>query len=159
VRIGFLLAGILVAVMVNAGLHGPASPGATPNLAVTGTVAVIVLAVLGRAAWAFRPARLLLVGKRTLHTPDRRDLRPRAERARAMGFRGLAMSWATQAMVLCLLPVLAGLALELAHGHHWELLTFAGMSLLAGFLFQFQVAGAVRQAVDDPELRARYGSR
>jgi cbb3-type cytochrome oxidase subunit 3 len=159
VRIGFLLAGILVAVMVNAGLHGPASPGATPNLAITGTVAVIVLAVLGLAAWAFRPARLLLVGKRALHTPDRRDLRPRAERARAMGFRGLAMSWATQAMVLCLLPVLAGLALELAHGHHWELLTFAGMSLLAGFLFQFQVAGAVRQAVDDPELRARYGSR
>jgi cbb3-type cytochrome oxidase subunit 3 len=159
VRIGFLLAGILVAVMVNAGLHGPASPGATPNLAITGTVAVIVLVVLGLAAWAFRPARLLLVGKRALHTPDRRDLRPRAERARAMGFRGLAMSWATQAMVLCLLPVLAGLALELAHGHHWELLTFAGMSLLAGFLFQFQVAGAVRQAVDDPELRARYGSR
>ncbi len=158
VRIGFLFAGILVAVMVNAGLHGTNPPGASPNLAVTGTVAVAVLAVLGLAAWAFRPARLLLVGKRALNSLDRRELRPRAERARAMGFRGLAMTWATQALVLCLLPALAGLALELAHGHDWELLVFAGMSLLAGFLFQFQVAGAVRQAVDDPELRARYGS-
>ena len=31
--------------------------------------------------------------------------------------------------------------------------------LLAGFVFQLQVAGAVRLAVDDPELRASYGSR
>jgi hypothetical protein len=38
-------------------------------------------------------------------------------------------------------------------------LTFAGISLLAGFVFQRQVAGAVRLAVDDPELRASYGSR
>jgi hypothetical protein len=159
VRIGFLLAGILVAVMVNAALHGAGSSGTSPNLAVTGVVAAIVLGVLGLAAWAFRPARLLLVGKRALHSPDRRQLQPRAERARAMGFRGLAMTWATQAMVLCFLPALAGLALELAHGNDWELLAFTGMSLLAGLLFQFQVAGAVRQAVDDPELRARYGSR
>jgi uncharacterized membrane protein YdfJ with MMPL/SSD domain len=159
VRIGFLFAGILVAVMVNAALHGGVAAGTSPNLAVTGTVAAIVMAVLGLAAWAFRPARLLLVGKRALHTPDRRELQPRAERARAMGFRGLAMSWASQAMLLCFLPAVAGLALELAHGAHWELLAFAGMSLLAGFLFQFQVAGAVRRAVNDPELRARYGSR
>jgi hypothetical protein len=159
VRIGFLFAGILVTVMVNAGLHGTTMASASPNLAVTGTIAAVVLAVLGLAAWAFRPARLLLVGKRALQTPDRRELRPRAERARAMGFRGLAMTWATQAMVLCLLPAVAGLALGLAHGSHWELLAFAGVSLVAGFLFQLLVAGAVRQAVDDPELRARYGSR
>ena len=41
VRIGFLLAGILVAVMVNAVLHGVASSGTSPNLAVTGIVAGI----------------------------------------------------------------------------------------------------------------------
>ncbi len=158
IRFGFLLAGILVAAMVNAGLHGAADPR-TPNLAVTGIVAGIVLAVLGVAGWAFRPARLLSVGKRALSTLDQRELRPRVERARAMGFRGLAMTWATQAMVLCFLPAVAGLALELAHGNDWELLGFAGMSLVAGFLFQLQVTGAVRQAVDDPDLRARYGSR
>ncbi len=159
VRMGFLLAGILVTVMVNAGLHGTTAPATSPNLTITGVVGAVVLVVLGLAAWAFRPARLLLVGKRALRSPDRRELQPRAERARAMGFRGLAMTWATQAMVLSFLPALAGLALELAHGARWELLAFAGMSLLAGFLLQFQVAGAVRQAVDDPELRARYGSR
>ncbi len=158
VRVGFLFAGMVVAVMVNAALH-TALTGTSPNLAITGMVAAVVLAVLGLAAWAFRPARLLLVGKRALRTPDRRELQPRAERARAMGFRGLAMTWATQAMVLCFLPALAGLVLELAHGVDWELLAFAGMSLLAGFLFQYQVAGAVRRAVDDPELRARYGPR
>jgi uncharacterized membrane protein YdfJ with MMPL/SSD domain len=159
VRMGFLLAGILVAVMVNAGLQGAVSPASSPNLTVTGVVAGIVLLVVGLAAWAFRPDRLLLLGKRALDAPDRRELRPRAERARAMGFRGLAMTWATQAMLLSFLPALAGLALELAHGVRWELLAFAGISLLAGFLLQFQVAGAVRRAVDDPELRARYGSR
>lgn len=158
VRIGFLLAGILVAAMVNASIHSKVA-GASPNLAVTGIVAVVVLAILGVAGWAFRPARLLSVGKKALNTLDRRELRPRAERARAMGFRGLAMTWASQAMVLSFLPALAGLALELAHGDHWELLAFAGMSMIAGFLLQLQVAGAVRQAVDDPEMRARYGSR
>lgn len=158
VRIGFLLAGILVAAMVNAAIHSQV-PGASPNLPVTGIVAVVVLAILGVAGWAFRPARLLSVGKKALNTLDRRELRPRAERARAMGFRGLAMTWASQAMVLSFLPALAGFALELAHGDHWELLAFAGMSMIAGFLLQLQVAGAVRQAVDDPEMRARYGSR
>lgn len=158
VRIGFLLAGILVAAMVNASIHSKVA-GASPNLAVTGIVAVVMLAILGVAGWAFRPARLLSVGKKALNTLDRRELRPRAERARAMGFRGLAMTWASQAMVLSFLPALAGLALELAHGDHWELLAFAGMSMIAGFLLQLQVAGAVRQAVDDPEMRARYGSR
>jgi hypothetical protein len=39
------------------------------------------------------------------------------------------------------------------------MLAFAGISLIAGFLLQLQIAGAVRQAVDDPEMRARYGSR
>ncbi len=167
VRIGFLLAGILVAAMVNAGVHGEAA-GGTPNLAVTGIVGVVVLGILGAAGWAFRPARLLSVGKKALNTLDQRELRPRAERARAMGFRGLAMTWAGQAMVLSFLPALAGLALELVHGDHWEqlvhgdhweLLAFAGMSMVAGFLLQLQVAGAVRQAVDDPDMRARYGSR
>jgi predicted phage tail protein len=118
-----------------------------------------VLVILGLACWAFRPDRLLSVGKKALNTLDQRELRPRAERARAMGFRGLAMSWAGQAMVLSFLPALAGLALELAHGDHWEMLAFAGISLIAGFLLQLQIAGAVRQAVDDPEMRARYGSR
>lgn len=159
VRIGFLLGGILVAAMVNAGVHGRPAGGGTPNLGVTGIVGVVVLGILGVAGWAFRPARLLSVGKKALNTLDQRELRPRAERARAMGFRGLAMTWAGQAMVLCFLPALAGLALELAHGDDWELLAFAGTSLVAGFLLQLQVAGAVRQAVDDPEMRARYGSR
>jgi hypothetical protein len=158
VRIGFLLAGILVAVMVNAGIHSDGT-GSTPNLTVTGIVGVVVLAILGVAGWAFRPARLLSVGKKALNTLDQRELRPRAERARAMGFRGLAMTWAGQAMVLSFLPALAGLTLDLAHGDRWELLAFAGMSMIAGFLLQLQVAGAVRQAVDDPEMRARYGSR
>lgn len=159
VRIGFLLAGILVAAMVNAGVHGQSAGGGTPNLAVTGIVGAVVLGILAVAGWAFRPARLLSVGKKALNTLDQRELRPRAERARAMGFRGLAMTWAGQAMVLCFLPALAGLALELAHGDDWELLAFAATSLVAGFLLQLQVAGAVRQAVDDPEMRARYGSR
>ena len=158
VRIGFLLGGILVAALVNAASHGSPA-GGTPNLAVTGIVGAIVLAILGVAYWAFRPDRLLSVGKKALNTLDQRELRPRAERARAMGFRGLAMSWAGQAMVLSFLPALAGLALALAHGDHWEMLAFAGISVIAGFLLQLQIAGAVRQAVDDPEMRARYGSR
>jgi hypothetical protein len=158
VRIGFLLAGILVAALVNAASHSQPAGGA-PDLMVTGIVAAIVLAILGLAYWAFRPDRLLSVGKKALNTLDQRELRPRAERARAMGFRGLAMSWAGQAMVLSFLPALAGLALELTHGDHWEMLAFAGISLIAGFLLQLRIAGAVRQAVDDPEMRARYGSR
>ena len=133
VRVAFLLAGMVVAVMVNA--------------------------VLGGAWLALRPARLLTVGKRALAHPDPRQRRPRAERARAIGFRGLAMGWAGQAMVFGLLPAFAGLVLELLYDHQWELLAFAGISLLAGFVFQLQVAGAVRLAVDDPELRASYGSR
>jgi hypothetical protein len=52
-----------------------------------------------------------------------------------------------------------GLILESLHGHSWELLTFAAVSLLAGFVFQREVSDAVRLAVDDPELRASYGSR
>ena len=57
-----------------------------------------------------------------------------------------------------LVPALAGLLLELLHGRQWELLVFAAASLLAGFFFQLQVTGAVRRAVDDPDLRASYGS-
>ena len=163
VRVAFLLAGMVVAVMVNAGLNGPGGPsapaGPIAGTAVTGVVAVAVLAVLGGAWLALRPSRLLVAGKRALDHPDPRLRRPRAERARAIGFRGLAMGWAGQALVFGLLPVFAGLVLELLHDRQWELLAFAGISLLAGFVFQLQVAGAVRLAVDDPELRASYGSR
>ena len=62
-------------------------------------------------------------------------------------------------LVLARREGLEGLILELLYHRQWHLLTFAGISLLAGFVFQLQVAGAVRLAVDDPELRARYGSR
>jgi MFS family permease len=162
VRVAFLFAGMLVAVMVNAGLNRLAVAPPPDRLAggsVTAVVAVLVLAVMLGAAWALRPARLLLVGKRALLHPDPRQRRPRAERARAMGFRGLAMAWAGQALLFGLLPAFAGLVLELLHGWRWELLAFAGVSLLAGFVYQLQVTGAVRLAVDDPELRASYGSR
>jgi len=163
VRIAFLLAGMVVAVMVNAGLNGLGGPSA-PALPITGTavtavVAVAMLAVLGGAWLALRPARLLVAGKRALDHPDPRLRRPRAERARAIGFRGLAMGWASQALVFGLLPAFTGLVLELLYDRQWQLLTFAGVSLLAGFVFQLQVAGAVRLAVDDPDLRASYGSR
>jgi hypothetical protein len=163
VRVAFLLAGMLVAVIVNAGLNrlaGSSVPvGGTVGLALSAVVAVVLVVVLLGAAWALRPARLLLVGKRALDHPDPRQRRPRAERAKAIGFRGLAMGWASQALVVGLLPALAGLVLELLHGRRWELLAFAAASLLAGFIYQLQVTGAVRLAVDDPELRASYGSR
>jgi hypothetical protein len=164
VRVAFLFAGMVVAVMVSAGLNalGDAGAVAAPaggGVAVTAVVAVAVLAVLLGAWLALRPARLLVAGKRALDHPDPRRRRPRAERARAIGFRGLAMGWASQALVFGLLPVFAGLVLELLYDRQWELLAFAGVSLLAGFVFQLQVAGAVRLAVDDPELRASYGSR
>jgi len=163
VRVAFLLAGMLVAVIVNAGLNrlagSPATVAGTFGLPLSAVVAVVVVAILLGAAWALRPARLLMVGKRTLDHPDPRQRRPRAERARAIGFRGLAMGWASQALVVGLLPALAGLVLELLHGGRWELLAFAAASLLAGFVYQLQVTGAVRLAVDDPELRASYGSR
>ena len=163
VRIAFLLAGMVVAVMVNAGLNGLGGPSATvervAGVAVTAVVAVAVLAVLVGAWLALRPTRLLVAGKRALDHPDPRLRQPRAERARAIGFRGLAMGWAGQALVFGLLPAFTGLVLELLYDRQWELLTFAGISLLAGFVFQLQVAGAVRLAVDDPELRASYGSR
>ena len=162
-RAAFLLAGMLVALVVNAGFNRlagspPAAAGAV-GLPVSAVVAVMVLAVLLGAAWALRPARLLVAGKRALDHPDPRQRRPRAERARAIGFRGLAMGWAGQALVVGLLPAFAGLVLELLHGRRWELLAFAAASLLAGFVYQLQVAGAVRLAVDDPDLRASYGSR
>ena len=163
VRVAFLLAGMVVAVMVNAGLNGLGGPSAAAApvtaLAVTGVVAVAVLAVLVGAWLALRPDRLLLAGKRALDHPDPRLRRPRAERARAIGFRGLAMGWAGQALVFGLIPAFAGLVLELLYDRDWQLLAFAGVSLLAGFVFQLQIAGAVRQAVDDPDLRASYGSR
>jgi hypothetical protein len=168
VRVAFLFAGMVVAVMVNAGLNGlggpsvavaPVAVAPVAGVAVSAVVAVAVLAVLFGAWLALRPARLLVAGKRALDHPDPRLRRPRAERARAIGFRGLAMGWASQALVFGLLPAFAGLALELLYDRQWELLAFAAISLLAGFVFQLQVAGAVRLAVDDPDLRASYGSR
>jgi hypothetical protein len=163
VRVAFLLAGMLVAAIVNAGLNrltdSPAPVAGTAGLPVTAVVGVVVLAVLLGAARALRPSRLLLAGKRALQHPDPRLRRPRAERAKAIGFRGLAMGWAGQALVIGLLPAFAGLVLELLHGRRWELLVFAAASLLAGFFYQLQVTGAVRLAVDDPDLRASYGSR
>jgi hypothetical protein len=159
VRIGFLFAGILVAAMVHAGLTRLAGDRVGGGaLAVTAAVAVIVVALMGVAAWALRPSRLLVVGKQALVAPDPRERRPRAERARAMGFRGLAMSWAGQAVVLGMVPASAGLVLQVLHGAAWELLVFAGLSLLAGFVFQHEVSDAVRRAVDDPELRDSYGA-
>jgi hypothetical protein len=161
VRVAFLFAGMVVAVMVNAGLNRLEGPPATPvaGPAVTAVVAVAVLAVLLGAGLALRPARLLVAGKRALDHPDPRQRQPRAERARAIGFRGLALGWASQALVFGLLPAFAGLVLELLHGRRWELLAFAGVSVLAGFVYQLQVTGAVRLAVDDPELQASYGAR
>jgi hypothetical protein len=163
VRVAFLLAGMVVAAMVDVGLGGLGSPSAlavpVAGEAVTAVVAVAVLAVLVGAWLALRPARLLVAGKRALDHPDPRLRRPRAERARAIGFRGLAMGWAGQALVFGLVPAFAGLVLEMLYDRQWELLVFAGVSLAAGFVFQLQVAGAVRLAVDDPELRASYGSR
>ena len=159
VRIGFLFAGLLVAAMVHAGLNRIAGDRIRGgSLAVTATATVVVVAILGVAAWALRPSRLLVVGKRALHTPDPRERRPRAERARAMGFRGLAMGWAGQAVLLGLVPATVGLVLQVMHGYGWELLAFAGLSLLAGFVFQREVSEAVRQAVNDPELRDSYGA-
>jgi hypothetical protein len=163
VRVGFLFAGLLAAAMVNAGLRLPAAarPAAVAahDLVVTGIVAVAVLVLLALAWRSLRPARLLSAGKRALDAADARDRRPRIERARQLGFRGLALGWAAQAMLVGFVPVLAGLALETLHGHSWELLGFAAVGLLAGFGFQLRVSDAVRLAVDDPELRAGYGSR
>jgi hypothetical protein len=160
VRIGFLFAGILVAAMVHAGLTrmaGERIRGAG-SLAVTASAAVLVVAILGVAAWALRPSRLLVAGKQALRTSDPRERRPRAERARAMGFRGLAMGWAGQAVLLGLIPAAVGLVLQVMHGYAWELFAFAGLSLLAGLVFQREVSDAVRLAVNDPELRDSYGA-
>src|SRR5512132_2135779 len=84
VRVAFLLAGMVVAVMVNAGLNGLGGPAVAAPVgrpAVTAVVALAVLAVLGGAWLALRPTRLLTVGKRALAHPDPRQRRPRAERA------------------------------------------------------------------------------
>jgi hypothetical protein len=159
VRIGFLFAGILVAAMVHAGLSRMAGDRIRGgSLAVTATAAVVVVAVIGVAAWALRPSRLLVAGKQALRTSDPRERRPRAERARAIGFRGLAMGWAGQAVLLGLVPAAVGLVLDVIHGYAWELFAFAGLSLLAGLVFQREVSDAVRLAVNDPELRDSYGA-
>ena len=152
VRVAFLLGGMVVAVLVNAGINGIGSQSAlaepVAGMTVTAVVTVAVLVLLGLAWLALRPARLLLAGKRALEHPDPRRRRPRAERARAIGFRGLAMGWTGQALLFGLVPAFAGLILELLYDRQWQLLAFAGVSLLAGFVFQLEIAGAVRQAVE-----------
>ena len=163
VRVAFLFAGMVAAVMVNAGLNGVGGPSAAAvpvaGVAVTAVVAVAVLAVLAVAWLACARPGCWWRASRPLATPTRACASLGAEQAQAIGFRGLAMGWASQALVFGLLPVFAGLVLELLYDRQWELLSFAAISLLAGFVFQRQIAGAVRLAVEDPELRASYGSR
>jgi hypothetical protein len=160
VRLFFALAGMLVAAMVTVGLNpiGVTGTLVPPGTVVLAAMTLILVAILGLALRNLRPDRLLVAGKRALDEPDPRQRRPRAERARAMGFAGLALGWSMQAIALAMLPVLTGLLLKLLHGLAWPLLTFAGLGVLAGTLFQRLIARAVRLAVDDPELRAAYGS-
>jgi hypothetical protein len=161
VRIFFLFAGLLAAAMVTVGLNPVGRTGTLvePHLIVTGAMGVILVLVLALAWRNLSPARLLVAGKRALDAPDARQRRPRAERARAIGFVGLALGWAMQAIALAMLPVLTGLMLKLLHGQAWQLLAFALLGVAAGSLFQRRVAEAVHRAVDDPELRNAYGAR
>jgi hypothetical protein len=160
VRLYFVLAGMLAAAMVTVGLNPVGATGSLvpPESAVIGVMGLVLLVILALALRNLRPDRLLIAGKRALDEPDPRHRRPRAERARAMGFAGLALGWAMQAIALAMLPVMTGLLLKLLHGLAWPLLTFAGLGVLAGAWFQRLIAKAVRLAVDDPELRAAYGS-
>ena len=160
VRLFFALAGMLVAAMVTVGLNPVAATStiAPPETWVFAAMAVVLVAILGLALRNLRPDRLLVAGKRALDEPNPLQRRPRAERARAMGFAGLALGWSMQAIALAMLPVLTGLLLKLLHGLAWPLLGFAGLGVVAGTLFQRLIVKAVRLAVDDPELRAAYGS-
>ncbi len=160
VRLLFVLAGMLAAAMVTVGLNPVAATGTItpPEPPVFAAMGVVLVAILGLALRNLRPDRLLIAGKRALDEPDPRQRRPRAERARAMGFAGLAMGWTTQAIALAMLPVLTGLLLKLLHGLAWPLLSFASLGVVAGTVFQRLIVKAVRLAVDDPELRAAYGS-
>jgi hypothetical protein len=160
VRLFFVLAGMLAAAMVTVGLNPIGATGdlVPPQAAVLGAMGVVLGAILALALRNLRPERLLVAGKRALDEPVARHRRPRAERARAMGFAGLALGWAMQAIAVAMLPVLTGLLVRLLHGLTWPLLAFAGLGVLAGARFQGLIARAVRLAVDDPELRAAYGS-
>ena len=160
VRLFFVLAGMLAAAMVTVGLNPVGVTGdlVPPQSAVIAGMTLVLLAILGLALRNLAPDRLLIAGKRALDEPDPRHRRPKAERARAMGFAGLALGWSMQAIAVAMLPVLTGLLLKLLHGLAWPLLAFAGLGMLAGALFQRLIAKAVRLAVDDPELRAAYGS-
>jgi lysylphosphatidylglycerol synthetase-like protein (DUF2156 family) len=146
--------------MITVGLNPVAATGTNvpPEAWVFAAMALVLVAILALALRNLRPDRLLVAGKRALDEPDPRLRRPRAERARSMGFAGLAMGWSMQAIALAMLPVLTGLLLKLLHGLAWPLLAFSGLGVLAGTLFQRLIARAVRLAVDDPELRAAYGS-
>ena len=161
VRMNFLLAGIVAMAMVAVGLRpfGPdevLTPPSTPALL---TMVVVVLAILAVAWRNLLPANLVAAGKRALAGADPRDRAPRQERARAMGFLGLAISWTTQALALAMLPVFTGLLLQLLHRQRWPLLAFAALGFAAGVLFQRLIADAVRRAVDDPDLQSAYGAR
>jgi hypothetical protein len=161
VLIIFALAGMLAAAMVTVGLNpvGYTSRMLPPQSAVTATMAVVLVAILGLGWRNLRPRRLLSAGKRWLEAADPAERAPRAEKARAMGFAGLALSWSMQAIALAELPVLTGLLLKLLHGQVWPLLAFGGLGVGAGVVYQRSIAAAVRLAVDDPELRSAYGSR
>jgi MFS family permease len=161
VRLNFLLAGIVAMTMVAVGLRpfGPEevlTPPSTPALA---TMAVVVLAILAVAWRNLLPANLVDAGKRALRADDARDHAPRRERAKAMGFLGLAISWTIQALALAMLPVFTGLLLQILHRQRWPLLLFAALGFAAGLLFQRLIAEGVRRAVDDPDLQSAYGSR
>jgi hypothetical protein len=159
VRLWFILAGVLAAAMVGVGIHPYGAPARLypPSPGMTAAMGAVLLGLLVLAWRNLRPARLVVLGKRALDAPDPRQRRPRAERAKAMGFGGLALGWAMQAIALAALPVLVGLLLRLLQGELWPLLAFSGMAAAAGFGFQRRIAQAVHQAVDDPELRNAYG--
>jgi hypothetical protein len=161
VRLNFLLAGIVAMTMVAVGLRpfGPEEVLSPPSTAALLTMAVVVLAILGVAWRNLLPSNLVETGKRALRSSDPREFGPRKERAQAMGFVGLAVSWTIQALSLAMLPVFTGLLLQILHRQRWPLLAFAALGFIAGALFQRLVADAVRRAVDDPDLQSAYGSR
>jgi hypothetical protein len=161
VRMNFLLAGIVAMTMVAVGLRpfGPEEVLTPPSAPAMATMAAVLLAILGVAWRNLLPAHLVDAGKRALQPSDRRDWAPRRERAQAMGFLGLAISWTIQALAIAMLPVFTGLLLQILHRQRWPLLLFAALGFAAGVLFQRLVADAVRRAVDDPDLQSVYGSR
>jgi hypothetical protein len=161
VRLNFLLVGFVALTMVGVGLRpfGPQEALTPPSTTALATMTVVVLAILAFAWRNLLPGNLVDAGKRALRDASPRDRGPRAERARSMGFLGLAVSWTVQACAIAMLPVFTGMLLQLLHRQRWPLLGFALLGLAAGAVFQRLITDAVRRAVDDPELQSAYGSR